>query len=169
MHSWTPFPTVFTHSWRVCTAEICIGSSYPVCPHVLEKCGNFGKRWVFQIKSLLFSAGWPSGSGRSAGFTANWTTTPGRIRLSSHRNGIFQNERGTAVFSLLHFLSINVNMYNVLVVSVWDFWALWPSHFKLSGIRMAATGTDLFCLLAFHVLILICTLHLGGGWFQMSC
>lgn len=50
MHSWTPFPTVFTHSWRVCTAEICIGSSYPVCPHVLEKCGNFGKRWVFQNK-----------------------------------------------------------------------------------------------------------------------
>lgn len=74
-----------------------------------------------KIKSLVLFAGWPSGSGRSAGFATDWTTTPGRIRLSSHRNGIFQNERGTAVFFLLHFLSINVNMYNVLFVLVWDF------------------------------------------------
>lgn len=73
-----------------------------------------------KIPSVLF-AGWPSGSGRPAGFAANWTTAPGRIRLSPHRNGIFQNERGNAVFFLLHFLSINVNIYNVLFVLVWDF------------------------------------------------
>lgn len=164
--------TLEKHSPHVSlTTGMCIllGSAlvhHTVCPHVLEKCGNFGKRWIFpnKISSVLF-AGWPSGSGRSAGFAANWTTTPGRIRLPSHRNGIFQNEGGTAVFFLLCFLSINVTLYNVLFILVWDFWTLWPSHFKLSGTGIADTGTDLFCLPAFHVLILICTLHPGGGWF----
>lgn len=138
------FQLCFTHSW----SETQLGSA--LVHHTLfalmfwRNVAIFGKRWNFQnkISSVLF-AGWPSGSGRSAGFAANWTTTPGRIRLSSHRNGIFQNERGTAVFFLLLFLSINVNVYNVLVVLLWDFWALWPSHFKLSGIGTADIGTAL--------------------------
>lgn len=92
-----------------------------VCCHVLEKRGNFGKRQIFQnqICSVLI-AGWPARSGRSAGFAANWTTAPSRIRLSSHGNGILQNERGTAlVFFMmffLQFLAINVNVHGVFFV-----------------------------------------------------
>lgn len=49
------FQLCFTHSWSVCTAGICIGSSYPVCPHILEKCGKFWQDGSSKINSLLFS------------------------------------------------------------------------------------------------------------------
>lgn len=115
--------------------------------------------WKIKICSVAV-IGWPSRSGRSAGFAANWTTAPGRIRLSSHRNGILQNERGTAVLyksSFSKLLSTNVKMKNVLGFSclfvLGCFWALWPSHFKLSVMGIVDTGTDLFCL------FLSCVLH----------
>lgn len=49
------FPLCFIQSWSVGTAGICIGSSFLVCPHVLEKRGNFGKRWIFQNKNPFCS------------------------------------------------------------------------------------------------------------------
>lgn len=157
-------------------AGVCVlmeSASASVCPHVLEKCGNFGKRWIFQNKiSCVLIAGWPSRSGRSAGFAANWTTTPGRIGLSSHGNGILQNERGTAVFFVVLLSPVPIHKCEhtqcVFCFVLSFFWALWPSHFKLSIIEVVDTGTG-FCLLLFHVFISIRTLHLGGGWLQMSC
>lgn len=163
------FPLCFPHSWSVCTAGTCIGSSQPVCPHVLEECGNFGKRWIFQnkISSVLCRVAFRKWQISWICSELDDNTRQDQTLFSQEWHSSEWKRYCSVLPSPL--LSINVNMYNVLFVLVWDFWALWPSHFKLSGIGIADTGTDLFCLLTFCVLILICTLHLGGGWFQMSC
>lgn len=113
----------------------------------------------------VFIAGRPSRSGRSTGFAANWKTTPGRIRLSSDRNGILQNERGSAVFFvLLSPVFIHQHQYKPCVFGVVFLFEPCEYHAsKWSVIGIVYIGIESFLLFFLPVFVLLPVLNPRGG------
>lgn len=64
------------------------------CPPLVRRRQNVSNQTSLEMSECYVCAGRPTGSSRPAGAKEDRTAASGRIRLTAHRHGILQDERG---------------------------------------------------------------------------